>query len=194
MRYPSVLEWYRCFVHPKGWVIQEDWIRPSGLYPEYSVFLLRNSRHRLFEVAVVRDGWVVRRVACRHPATWPRDYLEVRAEMAKFVDRVATKVTASTRLASPAVAAWANAYPALWEYLTLDAYEDGEARLTSMLMFFAEDGCFKGCLQDRQEGRSLWVTGESLVLCLDALEARLQAGNADWRQMKSGLSGKSKRR
>jgi len=72
--------------------------------------------------------------------------------------------------------------PALVEYLTLDHYEDGASRETATLLIFAEEGRFKGCLNDRQEERVCWVSSGSLLGLIAELEANLEAGTADWRR------------
>jgi hypothetical protein len=79
----------------------------------------------------------------------------------------------------------------LFEYLGSTSYDDGSARRTSTLLVFIEDSRVKGCLNDRQEERSLWVTEDTLEDLLVGLEMVLAAGTGDWR--KSKPSGKVKK-
>jgi len=106
--------------------------------------------------------------------------------VAQFVSRVVNHQEKKAHAVSEVGALWVASHPALWEYLTLDSYEDGAPREVSMLLLFAEDGRFKAALQDRQEGRSLWSTAESIEGALMSLEAMLQSGMGEWRQMKGG--------
>jgi len=74
-----------------------------------------------------------------------------------------------------------QALPSLLEYLTSVLFEDGSERETSTLLVFTEDGRWKVALNDRQEGRSLWVSGSSFFGALLALEEQLCTGEGDWR-------------
>jgi len=46
---------------------------------------------------------------------------------------------------------------------------------------FVEDGCLKGCLNDREAGRSVFMTADSLESLLDDLEAGLSTDSLQWR-------------
>lgn len=72
-------------------------------------------------------------------------------------------------------------FPALWEYLSLDRWEDGKARALSSLTVFWGDGRLKCCLNDKANNRCLFASGESLAALLTALEAALASDTADWR-------------
>jgi len=74
-----------------------------------------------------------------------------------------------------------SAYPLLFEHLAAVTWEDGSARETSTLMVLCELGRVKLGLNDRSEGRSLWVTGDTLEAALAVLEGSLRTGSADWR-------------
>jgi len=90
-------------------------------------------------------------------------------------------------------AQWWSDYPAIHEYLTEATQEGGGHRQTATLLIFYEDGYWKVCLNDRQNGRSLWASAAGLLGALLALEEDLEAGGTGWR--KSGgpsQSGKPK--
>jgi len=81
-------------------------------------------------------------------------------------------------------------FPALWEYLWVDRWEDGKKRETSSITIFWGDGRLKGCLNDKANARVLFVAGETLTALLEALEAALASDQAEWRP---SLPGKGKR-
>lgn len=93
----------------------------------------------------------------------------------------------------PEDTAFMGLYPVIWEYLTIDRFDSGEARRTSTLLAFIEDGGWKACLNDREGSRSLWVGGRTIALALDSLEALLAAGEGQWRQYQ-GYDAKGKKR
>lgn len=76
--------------------------------------------------------------------------------------------------------------PAVCDYLTLDAYEDGVKRTRASLMAFVETGVVKVCLNDRDQGMTLWRSGPSIEDCLVALETAIVSGAADWRRSAGG--------
>lgn len=81
-------------------------------------------------------------------------------------------------------------FPALWEYVTEDAWEDGTARETATLLIFYEEGCLKACLNDRSGQRSAFWSNRSLAGLLACVEADLQAGAVEWRTKRSGPKGR----
>lgn len=84
-------------------------------------------------------------------------------------------------------------FEALFEYLSVDRYEDGSARAVATLLIFAEDGSWKACLNDRAEARSTWATGSSIEACLEALDVALKSGSADWRRSNGSARASGKR-
>lgn len=133
-----------------------------------------------------------------HQAVWPFDLrvanLDLEEEAMSFLKKATAAVAKKEVRGNAEAAAWAEQHAALWEYMTAEAFEDGEARETSMLMVFCEDMRFKACLQDRAAGQSLWATGSTLEAALAAIEAHLRAGTGDWRRSKQGPSkGKSRK-
>lgn len=71
-------------------------------------------------------------------------------------------------------------FPALWEFLTVARYEDGQARETSTISISVADDGYKVCLRDRDNGRCLWVTGMTFFDTLKTLEATLKSEDAPW--------------
>lgn len=81
----------------------------------------------------------------------------------------------------------ASTCPALIEFLTEREDEEGRPRVTSTLLIAAEDGLWKVCLTDRaQKGGSfdykLWKSGKTIMEALQAVDADLQEGKAEWRK------------
>lgn len=72
-------------------------------------------------------------------------------------------------------------YPVLWSHLTQVAWEDGQARETSNLLVFCQDGMLKAMLKDREHGLCFWTAAGSLTSLLGALEAGLCDPQAEWR-------------
>lgn len=113
--------------------------------------------------------------------------------MSRFDKRNPQTGRAGEALPPPQGDPFATGYPTIWEYLTIRMYESGEERKTSTLLAFVEDGVWKACLNDRDQQRSLWVTGGSHAGALAALEALLEAGGGVWRQY-TPYDGRAKKR
>ena len=120
---------------------------------------------------------------CRVPALFgarPRVVLEG-DRVAKFLKRVQQIVRGKGKQQSHAEAEFADRYPALLEHLDLIEYGPGESRETSTLTLFREDGRWKCSLNDRDQGRSAFVTASTFAALLEAVEAGLQTDMLDWR-------------
>lgn len=72
-------------------------------------------------------------------------------------------------------------YPALWEYLSLDRWDDGRSREVASLTLFWGDGRLKCALNDKANKRVLFAAGESLGALLATLESLLASGDAEWK-------------
>jgi hypothetical protein len=57
-------------------------------------------------------------------------------------------------------------------------------RKTGTVLVFAEQGKWKGCLNDRDGGNYAFVSSDSLLGLVDALEKGLKQGGLDWRKNK----------
>jgi len=104
-------------------------------------------------------------------------------------------VGAAVRAATGAtfMAAERESYPCLVDYLSDVTWDDGSARETATLMVLVEDGHLKACLNDRANGRSLWVAVGSFEEAMVALEGHLSGGTGDWRVKKPfGSTGRKK--
>lgn len=74
-------------------------------------------------------------------------------------------------------------HPVLHDYLTVVFWDDDpkQPRVTSTLLVFGQDGCWKACLRDRALGRCCWCAAPSVAELLAALERELAEGKAVWR-------------
>lgn len=88
----------------------------------------------------------------------------------------------------------AETMPALWQHLSCAAYPDGSKRERSTLSVFVGDYGLQACLNDRDNGLVAFVSGDSLVGLLEALEAALASDTVDWRVSRQGGGAKHKRR
>lgn len=79
---------------------------------------------------------------------------------------------------------FAKRYPCLHEWLTLDKWEDGTHREPSTLLLFLDDGRPKGCLNDREGGKVVFVAAWTFTDVLVAMEEGLLADTLDWRTAK----------
>lgn len=104
--------------------------------------------------------------------------------MAEFVKkRVAAGEKAQSERAADPTPSELKRWPALLEYLTL-AVLDGSPRQTATVLTFCEDGRFKACFRDREAALIAFVSGDSLLGLLDAIEKGLATDRLDWRAEK----------
>jgi hypothetical protein len=80
-------------------------------------------------------------------------------------------------------------YPVLAEYLASGSYEDGSLRQTASLTLFTEDGRLKACLSDKDNGRVGFISADSFLGLLEALEVALSEDSMDWRASKPVAGG-----
>jgi hypothetical protein len=74
-------------------------------------------------------------------------------------------------------------YPTLHSFLCLTGRK-GAVRKTGTMLLFAEDGVFKACLSDRDEGYIAFLTHKSVEGLLDAADKALFRGALEWRVSK----------
>lgn len=74
-----------------------------------------------------------------------------------------------------------SSWPLLWEFGTSVAYEDGSSRELPTLMFFLYEGRLTAALNDRDNSRTVFVSGSDPIGLLDALERGLADDDLQWR-------------
>jgi len=94
----------------------------------------------------------------------------------------------SSKPASSVDAEFQTMYPALHEYLTAGAYPDGSPRVRSTLTVFSEDGYWKACLNEKDQGLVMFVAESRFGSLVEALELLLQEESPPWR--KSAAKGR----
>jgi len=85
-------------------------------------------------------------------------------------------------------------YPALNEFMTHPTYPDGSPRQLSTLTLFRDDGYWKGCLNEKDQGLVLFVAEQRFNTLFEALELLLQEEQPPWRKstVKPRSGGKAK--
>jgi len=83
-------------------------------------------------------------------------------------------------------AAFVALYPALWDYLSEDRFDDGKRREVATVTLFVVDGGFRACINDKANHRVGFVSGATLEGLLASLEANLATDEMDWRSAKKG--------
>lgn len=178
-------------VTPVGWAEIRWWASPADEFPWLWVYVWVNRRDLSARAVIRCRGRVWRIVECPHPVSWEYTFEQEWELMAKYVR---SSVNASRRQAeenAEIANLWVSSHPALWEYLTLDVLDGGEERVTSMICCFVEDGVVKLALQDRHEGRSMWVSCATIPDGLACLEVNLATGTGEWRRSRGASPSKS---
>lgn len=74
-------------------------------------------------------------------------------------------------------------WPLLLEYLTAEAYPDGQKRQTSSLIVVSDGSSWRVCLSDKDNARTMWKAGPTIQDALQAIELALMADDpGDWRR------------
>ena len=95
--------------------------------------------------------------------------------------KIQTDISA-TRAAGASVPETAD-YPQMLEYLTSPAYPDGTKREMSVLIVACDGPVWRVALTDKDNGRIMWKTGQSLPDALSAIElALLDDDPSHWRR------------
>ena len=111
--------------------------------------------------------------------------------MSKYIRRQQVVEDGSSPLEGVCVDSLMEKLPALVEYLSVQVYEDGERRETSTLTLFWEDGLFKGCLNDRDQLKSCFLSSASLMDLLVRFESGLELDELEWRKKRQGFLKKT---
>jgi len=86
------------------------------------------------------------------------------------------------------------AMPTLWEFLTLEGWEDGTVRETGTVFVFVEDDRWKCCLNDRDSGHVGFISADSWQGLWKACEKHLADQTVDWRLSRQARQKGQKRR
>lgn len=72
-------------------------------------------------------------------------------------------------------------FPALWDLMTTTKLKDGKVRRTMTVLLFVDDGKWKACLNDRENGVTAFVSGDTAQALLMSIEEGLQGDSLEWR-------------
>lgn len=75
-------------------------------------------------------------------------------------------------------------YKVLFDFLALTGVA-GANRRTGTLLLFAEDGKWKACVSDREDGYYAFCSSDTVTGLLEALNKALEKGQLDWRVSRS---------
>lgn len=79
---------------------------------------------------------------------------------------------------------WGREFPGLWEFLTAGKYDDGSARLPGTVLLCSGEGRVRLWLNNRDEGLTAWLSGETVEEVVKAADMALTTGNVEWRRAK----------
>lgn len=75
-------------------------------------------------------------------------------------------------------------YPALAEFLSLEAWDEQTARERGTLTLFWEEGCFKLAVNDRDSEQTTFLSKGTFLGVLESLEKGFKEDSLDWRAQK----------
>lgn len=114
--------------------------------------------------------------------------------MAEFLKRRekgnATANKVKTVAVSDQDATFAKKWPALAEFLSLEAWDETTERVRGTLTVFWEDGAFKSSVNDRDADQVAFVSKSTFQGLLDAIEKGLTGDTLDWRASKGKGPGR----
>jgi len=135
----------------------------------FLVCVIRDTGERLCGLKITHDQYAL----CRNSS--------MRCHIVSFLRKVDQVRRIVEERATLSESKWLQDHPAVGEYLTTTEWPDGGQRQTSTLLVFYEAGEVRVCLNDREQGRSLWATGSTLEGAFLALENRCKDEKAEWR-------------
>lgn len=75
-------------------------------------------------------------------------------------------------------------YPTLLEFLSSSRWPDGKPRIRGTMLITWSEGRFRCWLNDKDAGRSSWVSQETLSDLLASVESGLESDDLEWRKDK----------
>lgn len=106
--------------------------------------------------------------------------------MSSFLRRREPSSTSGDLLRPPLSGEWGKVYPALVEFLSATAWDDGTNRAPGTLTVFTDGAAWKCCLADKDQGMVCFVTGPTPGDLFDSLEHGLVHDALDWRTQRQG--------
>lgn len=167
---------------PGAWPVSRMVVRGRGTFDAY--FAVGS---RWWQVSVVNrfSGVVVRTLSGSALGKGTMSRSVVQAEVEGMLRKVSAEERAKASMVQPVDATFAKVYPDLFEFLTADAYPDGQTRVRATLLVLCDGDLFKACINDRDNEMSHWVTGTSFGACMKAAEAAVNCPTTPWRANKA---------
>jgi len=97
-------------------------------------------------------------------------------------------------IAEKSAGSWEKSYPALVEFLTKLAWEDGSTRSTGTVMLLVEAGLWKCWVHDKDASLGAFVSSGTLEGLLKAVDKGVESGSLDWRPDRNSSNGKGGRK
>lgn len=102
-------------------------------------------------------------------------------DVGKYLKKPSAPKGSNVPVAQAPDAKFEKAFPALFEFLALTAWEDGSQRVPGTFLAFREDGRWKACLNDREGHRSAFLAASTFDELLTLAEAGLVDGDHEFR-------------
>lgn len=118
---------------------------------------------------------------CKLQAPCPHEVSQLKRYEWMGIKRPETPSASGNGQGAPIEGMLGKKYPLVLEMLSATTYEDGGPRQTSTLLLFVEGGTVKGCLNDRDIGRTAWAASTTLEGLLASFESRLEKDGLEWR-------------
>lgn len=101
-----------------------------------------------------------------------------------FCKRVSAPAGGRAAAAVPCDPESVQRYPALFEFLTMTAWEDGTKRKTGKLSISVVDARWVTCIVDNEHNRMGFLSGDTFDDLLATLERKLSTDMVEWRPCK----------
>jgi hypothetical protein len=109
-----------------------------------------------------------------------------------FMRRVVQVAASAVGAADLLDCEFSKAHPALAEFVSMQAWEDGTRRETGTLFLFVDSGRWKLMLKDRDAKRVAFLTGDTLEELLQTADAGLIDASLDWRDDRPRPQGRGR--
>jgi len=119
-----------------------------------------------------------------HAGLSPRQAARPEDDVVQFIKRSETVHGQTPGDPAPDPQGCVDRFPAMYEFLTATAWDDGKKRVCGTAMVLAEGGRWKAWLHDRDGKRSCFVSAGSFPALFEACEDVLANGGGDWRSDK----------
>jgi len=104
--------------------------------------------------------------------------------MARYLQEPSKNGAAGSSVGELDLVGFGEAFPALWEFMTLARWESGKARVLGSLTLFVESGLVKCCVNDKDRRLMAFVGASGLLAVLEEVEKQLQEDCVSWRPSK----------